>query len=107
MNWRISLLPLLLVWVFSCRTPEEPPPPPLAPETPPARVQEPEPVEEPPPIERLRVGMTKIEVLELLPDPEEIEITSPAYEVWSYTDHQLHFKDGLLYDWFYIENGAT
>ncbi len=51
--------------------------------------------------------MTKPEVLDLLPDPEEIEITSPAYEVWSYPDHQLHFKDGLLYDWFYIKNGAT
>jgi hypothetical protein len=96
-----------LVLVFSCRTPEEPPPPPPPPEPPPEVVQEPDPVEEPPPIERLRVGMTKLEVLELLPDPEEIQITSPAYEVWSYPDHQLHFKDGLLYDWFYIENGAT
>jgi hypothetical protein len=51
--------------------------------------------------------MTKSEVLELLPDPEEIELSAPAYEVWSYEDHQLHFKNGLLYDWFYINDGAT
>lgn len=50
--------------------------------------------------------MTKPEVLVLLPDPEEIDIHSPTYEVWSYPDHQLHFKDGLLYDWFYIEYEA-
>lgn len=48
--------------------------------------------------------MTKLEVLELLPDPEEIDLTTTAYEVWSYEDHQLHFKGGVLYDWFYIDD---
>ena len=103
MKRRISLLLLLFVLLSSCRTTEEPPPPPPQPEAP--ELKEPEPVEEEP-IERLLVGMTKPEVLELLPDPEEIDIQSPTYEVWSYPDHQLHFKDGLLYDWFYIEYEA-
>ena len=49
---------------------------------------------------RLRVGMTKEEVLAVFPDPERIEISPRDREVWRYDFAQLHFKGNRLEDWF-------
>lgn len=48
---------------------------------------------------RLRVGMTKAEVLAIFPDPSEIELRR-GDEFWQYGFAELIFRDGLLRDWF-------
>ncbi len=48
---------------------------------------------------RLRVGMTKEEVLAIFPDPSEIELRR-GDEFWQYGFAELIFRDGLLRDWF-------
>ncbi len=48
---------------------------------------------------RLRVGMTKAEVLAIFPDPYEIELRR-GDEFWQYGFAELIFRDGILRDWF-------
>ncbi|HKJ85451.1 MAG TPA: hypothetical protein VKA06_05215 [Spirochaetia bacterium] len=48
---------------------------------------------------RLRVGMTKAEVLAIFPDPFEIQLRR-GDEFWQYGFAELIFRDGLLRDWF-------
>jgi hypothetical protein len=48
---------------------------------------------------RLRVGMTKAEVLAIFPDPYEIQLRR-GDEFWQYGFAELIFRDGLLRDWF-------
>jgi outer membrane protein assembly factor BamE (lipoprotein component of BamABCDE complex) len=48
---------------------------------------------------RLRVGMTKAEVLAIFPNPFEIELHR-GDEFWQYGFAELIFRDGLLRDWF-------
>lgn len=48
---------------------------------------------------RLRVGMTKAEVLAIFPDPHEIELRR-GDEFWQYGFAELIFRDGRLRDWF-------
>ena len=49
---------------------------------------------------RLRVGMTKQEVLAIFPDPRTINVSPRGLEVWEYGFAQLHFRNGLLANWF-------
>ncbi len=51
-------------------------------------------------LKKLRVGMTKEEVLAIFPDPLEIDIRQTGYEMWQYDAAELYFKDNLLRDWF-------
>jgi hypothetical protein len=51
-------------------------------------------------LRRLRVGMTKEEVLAIFPDPLEIDIRQTGYEMWAYDEVELYFRDGTLRDWF-------
>ena len=48
---------------------------------------------------RLRVGMTKAEVLAIFPDPEEYKLQGTD-EFWQYPYAQLIFRNGRLRDWF-------
>ena len=48
---------------------------------------------------RLRVGMTKAEVLAIFPDPYEIELRQ-GDEFWQYRFAELIFRNGRLRDWF-------
>jgi len=48
---------------------------------------------------RLRVGMTKAEVLAIFPDPYEIELQA-GDEFWQYGFAELIFRNGRLRDWF-------
>lgn len=48
---------------------------------------------------RLRVGMTKAEVLTIFPDPNEIELRQ-GDEFWQYGFAELIFRSGRLRDWF-------
>jgi outer membrane protein assembly factor BamE (lipoprotein component of BamABCDE complex) len=56
---------------------------------------------------RLRVGMTRTEVLALFPDPEEVETTRENTEFWGYEYAELLFRDGRLENWFYIPRGRA
>jgi outer membrane protein assembly factor BamE (lipoprotein component of BamABCDE complex) len=49
---------------------------------------------------QLRVGMTKAEVLAIFPDPRTINVSPRGLEVWEYGFAQLHFRNGLLANWF-------
>jgi len=51
---------------------------------------------------RLRVGMTRAEVLELFPDPQQIRTTRADTEFWAYTFAELQFRNGRLENWFNI-----
>lgn len=48
---------------------------------------------------RLRVGMTKAEVLALFPDPDQIQLRR-GEDVWRYGFAELIFRDDRLRDWF-------
>ena len=48
---------------------------------------------------RLRVGMTKAEVLEIFPDPLQIELRGRD-DAWQYGHAELLFRNDLLRDWF-------
>lgn len=50
-------------------------------------------------LSRLRIGMTKAEVLALFPDPYEIRLRQ-GDEFWQYGFAELIFRDGRLRDWF-------
>ena len=50
---------------------------------------------------RLRVGMTRAEVLAIFPDPSEIELRF-GDEMWQYGFAELIFRDDRLRDWFNI-----
>ena len=50
-------------------------------------------------LSRLRVGMTKAEVLALFPDPDETELRGRD-ELWDYGFAELIFRGNLLTDWF-------
>lgn len=51
---------------------------------------------------RLRVGMTRAEVLAIFPDPRATNVSVRGLEVWEYGFAQLHFRNGLLANWFEI-----
>ncbi|TVR00412.1 MAG: hypothetical protein EA403_11810 [Spirochaetaceae bacterium] len=53
-------------------------------------------------LSRLRVGMTKAEVLAIFPDPRTINVSPRGLEVWEYGFAQLHFRNGQLANWFEI-----
>jgi len=51
---------------------------------------------------RLRIGMTKAEVLAIFPDPYEIRLRG-ADELWQYGFAELIFGGNRLRDWFDIK----
>lgn len=51
---------------------------------------------------RLRVGMTKTEVLAIFPDPIQIELRGTD-ELWQYGFAELIFRGNRLRDWFNLE----
>jgi hypothetical protein len=51
---------------------------------------------------RLRVGMTRSEVLALFPDPKQIRTTRAETEFWAYSFAELQFRNGRLENWFNI-----
>ena len=51
---------------------------------------------------RLRIGMTKTEVLAIFPDPYEIALRGND-DVWQYGFAELIFRDDRLRDWFDIK----
>lgn len=51
---------------------------------------------------RLRVGMTRGEVLDLFPDPQQIRTTRADTEFWAYGFAELQFRGGRLENWFNI-----
>lgn len=51
---------------------------------------------------RLRVGMTKEEVLAIFPDPVEIRLRA-GDELWQYGFAELIFRGNRLKDWFDIK----
>lgn len=101
---------LVLLGFVSCTTPEESP---IAPEAEipvdpgwrmrtvdtSIEVSLPEPFIRLVDLARLRVGMTKAEVLAIFPDPHEIELRR-GDEFWQYGFAELIFRDGRLRDWF-------
>jgi hypothetical protein len=50
-------------------------------------------------LRRLRVGMTKEEVLAIFPDPDQIQLRR-GEDVWRYAFAELIFRDDRLRDWF-------
>lgn len=48
---------------------------------------------------RLRVGMTKAEVLAVFPDPDETRLRQ-GDDIWRYGFAELIFRDDRLRDWF-------
>ena len=50
-------------------------------------------------LDRLRVGMTKEEVLAIFPGPNQIQLRR-GEEFWQYGFAELIFRDGRLRDWF-------
>ncbi|MFP4375009.1 MAG: hypothetical protein ACLFPO_11810 [Spirochaetaceae bacterium] len=103
---------VLSILLAGCATePERPAETPRTPETgfpllrPSAHVPE----ELPPPsvklvdLSKLRVGMTMEEVLEIFPGPEETKISPRDTTVWRYRFAELYFRDGLLFNWFDLE----
>lgn len=103
-----ALFPILLFLLASCASP----PPPTPTETPDAgfgyRAAAAVPQFEEPPepfirlvdLARLRIGMTKEEVLAIFPDPRAINVSVRGLEVWEYGFAQLHFRGGILANWF-------
>ena len=53
-------------------------------------------------LDRLRIGMTKQEVLAIFPDPYEIGL-SGSDELWQYGFAELIFRGNTLRDWFDIK----
>ena len=113
MNHRLSRLQLALaptiLALASCATPspEGPPAEPVTADPGWARrtvdtsitVELPEPFVKLVDLGRLRVGMTKAEVLAIFPDPYEIELQA-GDEFWQYGFAELIFRNGRLRDWF-------
>ncbi len=98
----------MLALVLACATPPEEPETPAAPVDPgwPMRqidaefnVELAEPFVRLVDLSRLRIGMTKAEVLALFPDPYEIRLRQ-GDEFWQYGFAELIFRDGRLRDWF-------
>lgn len=56
-------------------------------------------------LRRLRIGMTKEEVLSIFPGPEKRELSPRDTTVWHYEFAELYFRDGRLYNWFDLEQG--
>lgn len=54
-------------------------------------------------LRKLRVGMTMAEVLEIFPGPIETKISPRDTTVWQYRFAELYFRDGLLFNWFNLE----
>jgi outer membrane protein assembly factor BamE (lipoprotein component of BamABCDE complex) len=54
-------------------------------------------------LRKLRVGMTMAEVLEIFPGPVETKISPRDTTVWQYRFAELYFRDGLLFNWFNLE----
>lgn len=54
-------------------------------------------------LRKLRVGMTMAEVLEIFPGPIETKISPRDTTVWQYRFAELYFRDGLLFNWFDLE----
>ena len=53
-------------------------------------------------LDRLRIGMTKQEVLAIFPNPTEIKLRSND-ELWHYGFAQLIFRGNTLRDWFNLK----
>ena len=53
-------------------------------------------------LDRLRIGMTKQEVLAIFPDPYEIGLRG-SDELWQYGFAELIFRGDRLRDWFDIK----
>ena len=102
-----ALFLLLLLILAGCSS-APPPPPEAAPDTGFAYRKAAAPQFEEPPepfirmvdLARLRVGMTREEVLALFPDPRAIDVSVRGLEVWEYGFAQLHFRGGILANWF-------
>ena len=103
-----------LALLGSCRTtPEEPAPGPAI-DPPPdtgwevrtvdtsIEVQLPEPFIKLVDLDRLRIGMTKQEVLAIFPDPYEIDLRG-SDDLWKYGFAELIFRGDRLRDWFDIK----
>jgi len=104
----------IAVVIASCRTTQEP----LAPESTidlPAdpgweirtidtsiEAQLPEPFIKLVDLDRLRIGMTKQEVLAIFPNPTEIKLRSND-ELWHYGFAELIFRGNTLRDWFNLK----
>lgn len=58
-----------------------------------------EPTYRPKELKKLRVGMTKSEVLSLFQEPRTIKRT-PSDEYWEYDWFELYFRGGRLVNWF-------
>lgn len=58
-----------------------------------------EPSYRPKELKKLRVGMTKSEVLSLFQEPKSIKKT-PSDEYWEYDWFELYFRGGRLVNWF-------
>jgi len=58
-----------------------------------------EPSYRPKALKKLRVGMTKSEVLALFQEPKSIKRT-PSDEYWEYDWFELYFRGGRLVNWF-------
>ncbi|MCX7788683.1 MAG: outer membrane protein assembly factor BamE [Spirochaetes bacterium] len=58
-----------------------------------------EPTYRPKELKKLRVGMTKSEVLALFQEPRTIKRT-PSDEYWEYDWFELYFRGGRLVNWF-------
>lgn len=58
-----------------------------------------EPTYRPKELKKLRVGMTKSEVLSLFQEPKSIKRT-PSDEYWEYDWFELYFRGGRLVNWF-------
>ncbi|MFO8064240.1 MAG: hypothetical protein ACQETQ_06525 [Spirochaetota bacterium] len=117
----IASITLALVTLGCSTTPEGDDPPTAAPESAPEGTDLPDPglARRAPPgvqfdtlpapsvklvdLRRLRVGMTKDEVLAIFPGPEETKISPRDTTVWRYEFAELYFRDGRLYNWFDLE----
>lgn len=98
----------------SCRSAPEHVPPPHVAETAPdvglsrreidtsIQVDLPEPFVKLVDLARLRIGMTKQEVLTIFPDPVEIRLRG-SDELWQYGFAELIFRGNRLKDWFDIK----
>ncbi|MFQ3621456.1 MAG: hypothetical protein SNJ78_11005 [Spirochaetales bacterium] len=58
-----------------------------------------EPTYRPRELARLRIGMTRAEVLDLFKEPRSIKKT-PLDEYWEYDWFELYFRGGRLVNWF-------
>jgi hypothetical protein len=110
--WAVVAVIVLVVFA-GCKSAPEPEPPPAA-EAPvdPGWVMRtvdtsmspelPEPFVKLVDLARLRIGMTKAEVLAIFPDPYEIALRGND-DVWQYGFAELIFRNDRLMDWFDIK----